>query len=176
MLYGAEPWDPWRIVAQIVAVQCIYYLSLGLLLAILVGPYAPATPALLFDWRASALGAFEGWAVAGAFLLAAAAAGGALRLVVQRAKRCLDFAATLHLLHLLIVAARSGFPARLGWWALTGAGLAATATLGEWLCIQQELREIPLASIPRPAAGAGGAGGSGSGRAGVELSSVKTAR
>ena len=26
---------------------------------------------------------------------------------------------------------------------------AVTAVLGEWLCVQQEMREIPLASIPR---------------------------
>lgn len=37
MLYGREVWDPVLICAQIVAVQCLYYLGLGLLMSLLVG-------------------------------------------------------------------------------------------------------------------------------------------
>lgn len=37
MFYGAVVWDPWLIVAQIVCLQCMYYITLGLLLAVLVG-------------------------------------------------------------------------------------------------------------------------------------------
>lgn len=36
-LYGAAVWDPVLILAQILAVQCWFYASLGLLIALLVG-------------------------------------------------------------------------------------------------------------------------------------------
>ena len=46
-------WDPVYILAQIVAVQCLYYLSLGTILFVLVGPFVPAvTTSFIFDWRA----------------------------------------------------------------------------------------------------------------------------
>lgn len=37
MLYGQEIWDPALIVAKIVAVQCSFYLGLGVLMGMLVG-------------------------------------------------------------------------------------------------------------------------------------------
>ena len=37
MFYGSVVWDPWLIVAQIVCLQCLYYITLGLFLSILVG-------------------------------------------------------------------------------------------------------------------------------------------
>ena len=48
---------------------------------------------------------------------------------------------------------------------LHGTNLAATALLGEWLCMQKEMQEIPLTSLRRSAAAvaAGGGGGGGSG-------------
>ena len=40
MFLGPNVWDPWQIIAQIVAVQCLYYLSYGLLLTGLLGETA----------------------------------------------------------------------------------------------------------------------------------------
>jgi hypothetical protein len=37
MLYGSNVWDPLLIIAQIISVQCLYYLSLGLWLSIVLG-------------------------------------------------------------------------------------------------------------------------------------------
>jgi protein SYS1 len=37
MLYGATVWDPLLIVAQIISVQCLFYLSLGLWLTVFLG-------------------------------------------------------------------------------------------------------------------------------------------
>ena len=37
MFYGANVWDPWLILAQIITVQCLFYLSFGLLLYVLLG-------------------------------------------------------------------------------------------------------------------------------------------
>ncbi len=41
MLYGPAVWDPVLITAQIVAIQCIFYLGVGLLMAMLVGEGPP---------------------------------------------------------------------------------------------------------------------------------------
>lgn len=40
MFYGAPVWDPALIVAQIVTLQCLFYLSLGALLFLFVGARA----------------------------------------------------------------------------------------------------------------------------------------
>ena len=41
MLYGPAVWDPFLITAQIVAVQCIFYIGAGVLMAMLVCEYRP---------------------------------------------------------------------------------------------------------------------------------------
>ena len=41
MFYGATVWDPWLIITQIITVQCLFYLSFGLLLYILLGGLQP---------------------------------------------------------------------------------------------------------------------------------------
>lgn len=71
---------------------------------------------------------------------------GFLCVVVERAKKCLDFTATLYFLHFLFCLAFRGFPSSLEWWVLNFMGLVLMAVLGEWLCLRRELREIPLVS------------------------------
>lgn len=56
-------------------------------------------------------------------------------------------------IHFVIVWCAYGIPRRLSWYVLTAGLLAATASLGEWLCMQLELQDIPLTSLhrkPRP--------------------------
>ena len=88
--------------------------------------------------------------VAITFFLNALGSAAAIRLIVQRAKKCLDFSATVYFIHFLAVAVFSGsIPRSFVWWLCTIVNLSATALLSEWLCLQQELKEIPLTSIPR---------------------------
>lgn len=47
--------------------------------------------------------------------LNAFAAATYLRIVVERAKKCLDFSATTYLVHLLAVVIFSGFPTHIAW-------------------------------------------------------------
>lgn len=167
-------------------------------------PAAPYVPGLtlhhFFDWRWVSFRSFQGWMVSLAFLVNALAAAAYLRLLVRRAKKCLDFAATILVIHFALVAAFSGFPRSVAWcaagwgcdqrregwrappswpagesaavhappialplpllsrrrrrWTLHGTNLAVTALLGEWLCIQKELQEIPMTSLRRNAAAA----------------------
>ena len=48
MFYGVQTWDPVLIVAQIVTLQCLFYLSFGLLLYLLLG--ALELPVVAFAW------------------------------------------------------------------------------------------------------------------------------
>lgn len=51
MLYGPTVWDPVLIIAQIVAVQCVFYLGLGLFLTALVGEQPAAVQRLSLRFR-----------------------------------------------------------------------------------------------------------------------------
>lgn len=64
--------------------------------------------------------------------------------LIERAKKCLDFSATLYIIHLLLCILYGGFPSSITWWVVNGTGLAVMALLGEYLCIRRELREIPI--------------------------------
>lgn len=166
---SSNVWDPIQIIAQIVAIQALFYVSLGLLQWMLVGPYVPHLEVnTMFDWRWVSFKNFQGWMVAVATLANALAAAAYLRFIIKRAKKCLDFAATCYLIHLVAVGAYSGLPSQAAWWVVLGSSLAVTAVLGEWLCMRLELAEIPLASLAGRRAVSGGSRTSGV----VELSAV----
>lgn len=84
-----------------------------------------------------------GWLALLANLANAPAMALCLLWIVQRAKKCLDFAATLYLLHLSACCAYGGFPRSLGWWGANVAGFVVTALAGEWLCLRREMQDIP---------------------------------
>lgn len=64
--------------------------------------------------------------------------------LIERAKKCLDFSATLYIIHLLMCIIYGGWPSSITWWVVNGTGVAVMALLGEYLCIRRELREIPI--------------------------------
>jgi protein SYS1 len=74
MFYGAMVWDPWLIVSQIVCLQCLYYLTLGVLMSLLVGTRVPRlTLFYLFDFATLTPRIPTGWCVIVSFILAAIA-------------------------------------------------------------------------------------------------------
>ncbi|KAK3410970.1 protein SYS1 homolog isoform X1 [Eucalyptus grandis] len=146
MFYGAVVWDPWLIVAQIVCLQCLYYLTLGLFLSLLVGTRVSRLSLVyFFDFAAVTMATVTGWSVIAAFVLTAVAGAGYMLYLIERAKKCLDFSATLFIIHLFICIIYGGWPSSITWWVVNGTGLAVTSLLGEYLCIRRELREIPIA-------------------------------
>lgn len=64
--------------------------------------------------------------------------------LIERAKKCPDFSATLYIIHLLLCILYGGFPSSFTWWVVNATGLAIMAFLSEHLCIKRELREIPI--------------------------------
>lgn len=170
MLYGASVWDPVLIVFQIVSLQCLFYLSLGLWQAVFIGPYVGRLTILyLFSYKTFNVHTYVGWISIVSALLNAVLSAVFLLWIVERAKKCLDFACTTYFLHLCFCWRFAGFPARLEWWATNIAGLVISSLLGEWLCLRREMQEIPINALR--GRGGGGAGTS-SGTGGVELASA----
>ncbi|OIT05292.1 PREDICTED: protein SYS1 homolog [Nicotiana attenuata] len=145
MFYGTSVWDPWLIVAQIVCLQCLYYLTLGIFLAILVGTRVSRMSLVyFFDYATVTASTVTGWCVIAAFILTSLAGAGLLLYLIERAKKCLDFSATLYIVHLFICIVYGGWPSSITWWVVNITGLAVMALLGEYLCIRRELLEIPI--------------------------------
>uniref|UniRef100_K3XKY8 Protein SYS1 homolog n=1 Tax=Setaria italica TaxID=4555 RepID=K3XKY8_SETIT len=132
----------------IVCLQCLYYLALGLSMSLLVGTRVPRLTLLyFFDFATLTPRTPTGWCAIASFLLAAVAGAGFMLYVIERAKKCLDFAATLYIIHLFICIVYGGWPASVTWWVVNIAGLAIMALLGEYLCIRRELKEIPISRL-----------------------------
>ena len=109
-----------------------------------------------------------GWVCVLASLLAASLGACALVAVVERAKKCLDFAFTVYAFHFTICWLYGGFPDRWEWWVVEGVDLAVMAVLGEFLCMRRELSEIWVSDFlriggSRSSGGSGGGGGGGAG-------------
>ncbi|XP_077212258.1 uncharacterized protein LOC143858777 isoform X2 [Tasmannia lanceolata] len=144
MFYGATVWDPWLIIAQIVCLQCLYYLTLGLFLSILVG-FRVSRMSLIYFFDYSALNAstITGRCTISSCLLSSVAGAGYMLYLIERSIKCLDFSATLYTIHLFICILYGGWPSSVTWWVVNGTGFAVTVLLGERLCRNHELREIP---------------------------------
>ncbi|XP_071725017.1 uncharacterized protein [Rutidosis leptorrhynchoides] len=147
MFYGATIWDPCLIVTQIVCLQCLYYLTLGVLLSILVGSHLSRMSLVyFFDYAALTTSTVTGWCVIVSFLLSSLAGSVYMLYLIERSKKCLDFSATLYIIHLFICIIYGGWPASITWWVVYGTCIAAMTCLGERLCMIRELRDI---TIPR---------------------------
>ena len=147
--FYANVFDPALIVSQIVALQCLVYIGLAawlLLLSALSGrPITAFGLEQMFSAHAMDVGHSGGWTPIFATLLNALAGGWYLRIIVERAKKCLDFAATFHIVHLACCALYDGFlPYGWEWWVTNLLCVAVTALVGERLCMKREMREIPL--------------------------------
>ncbi|KAG6382219.1 hypothetical protein SASPL_158149 [Salvia splendens] len=140
MFYGAAAWDPWLIVAQIVCLQCLYYLTLGLCLSVLVAPRVSKMSLVYFFDFATV----TDWGVIASSFLTSIAGAGVLVYLVERTRKCLDFSSTLYIIHLFICLLYGGWPSTITWWVVNITGLAVMVLLGEHLCKKRELRDIPV--------------------------------
>mmetsp|Transcript_12747 Transcript_12747/g.20643 ORF Transcript_12747/g.20643 Transcript_12747/m.20643 type:complete len:168 (-) Transcript_12747:632-1135(-) len=141
--YGGVSFDPLLTIGQILTMQCLFYLSLAAFLKVTVG-FEGLTLGEFFDSEAITTSTTKGWLTIGAFCCAAFTGSGFLCVVIGRAKKCLDFAATVHILHLINCTVFGGVPLRVTWWVVTVINVGVMAIVGECLCFQRELREIPL--------------------------------
>lgn len=69
---------------------------------------------------------------------------------IRRGKQCLDFTVTVHFFHMIgCWVYNSHLPASLSWWLVNVACMALMAVIGEYLCMQTELRAIPVNTGPK---------------------------
>eukprot|EP00924_Labyrinthula_sp_SR-Ha-C_P013457 maker-scaffold_5-snap-gene-3.41-mRNA-1 protein AED:0.29 eAED:0.30 QI:122/0.33/0.25/1/0/0/4/0/146 len=130
--YASQAWDPKFICAQICAVQCLAYISLGILLILLNA---------IFNIQMSL-----------SFLFDARKYGRRSRCYNDNSPelaylKCLDFAFTTHLIHLIFCTLYAGFPDTLDWWILNIVAMIIMASLGEHLCSRLELSEINVSDF-----------------------------
>ncbi|KAJ2896111.1 hypothetical protein MKZ38_005866 [Zalerion maritima] len=129
---------PLKILGQILSMQACFYAALILLypFCCVVGGW-PFTWSLVFGWEGIRGDTSRGWLMG--FILALVA----MVLIVGRSKLVLDFALTIHFIHLIVVYLCSdGLPRNTAWWVTMGISSAAATILGMWGCRWRELRPI----------------------------------
>mmetsp|Transcript_16140 Transcript_16140/g.40711 ORF Transcript_16140/g.40711 Transcript_16140/m.40711 type:complete len:157 (+) Transcript_16140:35-505(+) len=144
--YGKEAFDPLYIVAQIVATQSLYFMSLGFIYWVmdaLMG--VPLSMDQLFTSDSySNMSTRIAWASVFTVFLNVPASILALMWIVERAKKCLDFCTTTFALHLVGCLLYRGPPQHWEWWGCHIFAVVATVLVGEYCCALKEIREIPL--------------------------------
>lgn len=70
-----------------------------------------------------------------------------LAVVVQRARKILDFGLTYLVVHLVFSCLIGGFPGTWSWWGIHGVGGTVAIVLGELLSMRMEMAEIKIEKI-----------------------------
>ncbi|KAK3321525.1 integral membrane protein S linking to the trans Golgi network-domain-containing protein [Apodospora peruviana] len=152
---------PLKILGQIAALQGLYYLAALVLMcftALVAGTGFSAD--LVFGWAPVRGDTTQGWLMAfiwvldGGMLMALA-----IILLIGRSKLVLDFALSLHVIHLVVVTLYTGgrLPSHTAWWLAMAASSAVAGALGTWGCRYRELK--PIAFGGHSSSGATGGGG-----------------
>mmetsp|Transcript_17781 Transcript_17781/g.44110 ORF Transcript_17781/g.44110 Transcript_17781/m.44110 type:complete len:153 (-) Transcript_17781:255-713(-) len=145
MFYGASVFDPLLIVLQMGAVQGFFYASLFITMGVIDLVFGfSLSPFQLLAWQAMTPASAFSWVTMASFVISAFIGGVSLYLVVERAKKCLDFTLTVHIFHFVACWVYGGFPLHWTWWVVTALDCVIMTLFGEYLCMKKELREIPI--------------------------------
>ena len=100
----------------------------------------------MFEWRCCfRLDSVTGYVTVISFVAVAVASSPVLLVVVGRAKKCLDFCATMYLWHAVAVCIVSrSVPASVVWWLAAAVCVALSTVVSEMVCLRQEMKEIPV--------------------------------
>eukprot|EP00040_Diaphanoeca_grandis_P017497 m.91381 g.91381 ORF g.91381 m.91381 type:complete len:193 (+) comp26462_c0_seq4:402-980(+) len=130
--------DPFLIILQILTIQCFFYVALAVVLHwVAASASTPLSIDLLFTSKAMTI-----WQVKAAYLMVAPISGGLIGWIVGRAKQCLDFAATIHVLHLVFTMFYATFPTTASWWVVNTVSAAITASVAEYVSMNINLEAI----------------------------------
>lgn len=149
--FRSSVWDPVLIIAQIICMQSIYYTSAGfwLYFTSYIGNFDRSLDQIFTQ---SDLSPWEGTGrtnVIGFALNSLTCAFG-LRFIVQRTKQCLDFAATVLLIHFICCWSYNGrVPHNVYWWGTNIVSLILMTVIGEFLCLRLEMKAIPVSMGPK---------------------------
>jgi len=140
--------NPKLIFSQIVALQCIHYLILGIILQVNHFFFATSiTINRIFTDKYLSVWSLIGWIDSSAILISYLFGAVLLAIIVEKSKKCLDFSVTLFLIHLFSCIWYAGMPTLLDWWIVHILGTILMILLGEYLCSLKELSDIPLLEL-----------------------------
>ncbi|KAI7350231.1 hypothetical protein KC320_g5582 [Hortaea werneckii] len=135
---------PLRILTQIAVLQTCYYaiaLVLIVFTAFVAGQHP--NPGLLLDWRNVRSDVTTGWTLALCWGLDGLMMVIPILLLIARSKLVLDFALTIHTLHLIVTSLYThAIPNTLYWWFIQACSAAIMTGLGVWACQWRELRPM----------------------------------
>jgi len=139
-------WDPWMIISQILTLQAIYYVSLGLWITVFSFlTDSPRSLDQIFSYTELNPNKVGGKLLIAAFFCNALNCSLGLWYIVQRTKLCLDFTSTVHFLHLVLCSCyNTGLPLSATWWCINLVCVTTMCVTGEFLCMRTELRTIPV--------------------------------
>nr|AQS22589.1 sys1-like protein [Pseudodiaptomus poplesia] len=144
-------WDPWMIICQITTLQCVFYVSLGLwitLFDVLSGNSRSLDQ--IFKYQELQGTSLNGKLLIAAYICNSLNCSLGLWYIVQRTKLCLDFACTVHLVHLIFCLWwNSGLPIAPSWWIINLVCTSILCVTGEFLCMRTELKYIPVNMAPK---------------------------
>ncbi len=158
--YGRENFQPGRIVGQIAAIHAFFYMTFAILLLILdyvlgvsavsSGHIGPLIIDQMLSYRALSLRSAGGLAAAIALVISSVVSGSlAFVSVVGRARRALDFSATMMAVHLLCCSLYAGLPRTMTWWGLNIGCTIAMTIVCETMSRRMELRDISVPTRER---------------------------
>eukprot|EP01100_Stratorugosa_tubuloviscum_P002454 TRINITY_DN1574_c0_g1_i1.p1 TRINITY_DN1574_c0_g1~~TRINITY_DN1574_c0_g1_i1.p1 ORF type:complete len:153 (+),score=47.09 TRINITY_DN1574_c0_g1_i1:256-714(+) len=143
MTYYVNVWDPILILLQICTMQSIFYVCSASFAGVLNWLVeSPLTLDQIFRARYLTLSQFSGQITILIFTTTAIICALSLVLVVERSRKCLDFAFTIYFNHFLFCCFYAGFPKTFMWWIVNICCLFVTSLLSEYLCRKKEMREI----------------------------------
>ena len=146
---GKEDFNPAKILFQIGLMQVSFYASLAL--CVISFDYFTEQPLVMdqfFNHKIISTASMLGLTTIVAFAANSVAGAIALSFVVGRARKCLDFTCTVFVIHWITCLLYSGeFPNTSAFWCLNITSLVFMVVLGEYLCMKNEMRDIPL--LPR---------------------------
>ncbi|KAL2268307.1 hypothetical protein VTJ83DRAFT_3153 [Remersonia thermophila] len=136
---------PLKILSQIAALQGLYYgAALLLMLFTVLVAGQKFSMDLVFGWDAVRGDTTQGWLMGfiwvldGGLFMAAA-----IVVLIGRSKLVLDFALTLHAIHLVVVTLYSGqLPRNTAWWLSMGLASTVSVALATWGCRYRQLQPI----------------------------------
>lgn len=140
--------NPKLILSQMTALQCGHYLFVLMLIQINHVFFATSiTVDRLFTCHYLNIWTAEGWIDNSAVLLSAVSNAVLLAVIVEKAKKCLDFSFTLFMIHTIACTVYDGLPSTWDWWIVHILHMIIMIVLGEYFCSRREMRDIPLLSL-----------------------------
>lgn len=144
--FRSSQWDPVLIIAQIITMQCLFYVGLGTCVAVIdfILGYNRSL-SQLFLYQTLNLRDTQGKLLMLASVLNSFIGGVGLWYVVQRTRQCWDFATTMYVIHTcLCIVVNGSLASTASWWLTTVIAAIITTVLAESLCMRTEMKLIPL--------------------------------